>query len=241
MPALRSYSTELLVVMDMLNNTKTKDFMQEISGRDSSGPTRDIEPSWYKLGDFSAPHNDFTQMRSIAFLWNLSKYWDPSWGGAFHWSPAGNMEDGYHYPTFNTLLLFLPTPSSVHMVTPVTENAEGKRLLLGGHFIVGGRKITLTIHDPVEEDDIQDHLRFTADAAAWMAHDMDVDTITKDPIRKQTLLGLREAIANECLHPLDKSTHVIESYEEDDSTMNAGSCLGQERFDVIESGINLTA
>jgi hypothetical protein len=45
MPDLRRYSTEILEVMDMLNNTKTKDFMEEISGRDSSGPTRDIAPS----------------------------------------------------------------------------------------------------------------------------------------------------------------------------------------------------
>jgi Rps23 Pro-64 3,4-dihydroxylase Tpa1-like proline 4-hydroxylase len=47
------------------------------------------------------------------------------------------MEDGSHYPTFNTLLLFLPTPSSVHAVTPVTENAKGERLLIGEWYLAG--------------------------------------------------------------------------------------------------------
>jgi Rps23 Pro-64 3,4-dihydroxylase Tpa1-like proline 4-hydroxylase len=145
MPDKRSYSSELLEVMDMLDNTKTKDFMETISGRKCSGPTWNMNPSWYKPGDYASPHTDFLQMRYTAFLWNLSKDWDPSWGGAFYWSPAGNVEDGFHYPTFNTLLLFLPTPSSVHMVTPVTENAKGKRLVLGGTFVAGGGKDALTV------------------------------------------------------------------------------------------------
>jgi Rps23 Pro-64 3,4-dihydroxylase Tpa1-like proline 4-hydroxylase len=241
-PEKRSYSTELLEVMDMLNNTKTKDFMEAISGRKCSGPnTENIVPTWYKTGDFSSPHTHFKGTRSISFLWNLSKDWDPSWGGAFYWSPAGNMEDGYHYPTFNTLLLFLPTPTSVHMVTPVDKNANGKFLQLGGWYSTGGEKDSaLAIHDPIEDIYIheEDHNRLTADAAAWIAHDMDVDTITKDPIRKQKLLGLRKAIANEYLYPLDKSTHVIESYEEDGSTMNA--TLGQ-RVDIVEPGFDITA
>jgi hypothetical protein len=50
------------------------------------------------------------------------------------------------------------------------------------------------------------------DEAAWIAHYMDVDKITKDPTRKEKLFGLWEAIGNEYLYPLDKSTHVIESY-----------------------------
>jgi Rps23 Pro-64 3,4-dihydroxylase Tpa1-like proline 4-hydroxylase len=235
-----SYSTELLEVMDMLNNQKTKAFMETLSGRNCSGPTGNIAPTWYKPGEYSSPHTDFTFMRSFTFLWNLSKDWDPSWGGAFHWSPAGNMEDGYHYPTFNTLLLFLPTPTSVHMVTPVEKNAKGKRLVLGGSFVAGGGEDAFTTQDPIEDIYIheKDHNQLNADAAAWIAHDMDVDKITKDPIRKQKLLGLREAIANEYLYPLDKSTHVIESYEEDDSTMNA--TLGQ-RVDTVEPVFNITS
>jgi hypothetical protein len=195
----------------------------------------------YKPADYASPHTDFMQMRSTAFLWNLSKDWDPSWGGAFYWSPAGNMEDGFHYPAFNTLLLFLPTPSSVHMVTPVTKNAKGKRLVLGGTFMAGGGKDALTVQDPIEDINVQPeyHNRLMADAAVWIAHDMDVDKITIDPIRKQKLLGLRRAIANEYLYPLDKSTHVVESNEEqDDSVMKPG--LGQ-RVDSVEPRCSITS
>jgi hypothetical protein len=46
-----------------------------------------------------------------------------------------------------SLLLFLPTPSSLHMlVKPVTENAKGKRLVLGGG------KDASTAQGPVLED-----------------------------------------------------------------------------------------
>jgi hypothetical protein len=130
------------------------------------------------------------------------------------------VEDGHFFPTFNTLLLFLPTPTSVHAVTPVTENAKGKRLGLGGWYSAGGGKEDniLTIQDPIEDIYIheEDHIRLTAQEAVGIAHYMDVDKITKDPIRKRKLLGLTEAVANGYLYPLDKNTLIIESSENEE-------------------------
>jgi hypothetical protein len=88
------------------------------------------------------------------------------------------------------LCSFLPTPTSVHAVTPVTEYSKGKRLVLGGWYSAGGEKDNLlTIQDPI-------HIRLTAQEAVGIAHYMDVEKITKDPIRKKKLLGLTKAIAN---------------------------------------------
>jgi hypothetical protein len=215
----KAYLTELVDVLDMLHHPMTKGFMETISGRRCSSPIRKIEPSLYNPGDYSAPHTDFHGLRSVTFLWNLSKDWDPGWGGAFYWGPSKTVEDGYYYPTFNTLMLFLPTPTSIHAVTPVTENSKGKRLVLGGWYSAGGEKDNmLTIQDPIEDIYIheEDHIRLTAQEAVGIAHYMDVEKITKDPIRKKKLLGLAEAIANGYLYPLDKNALVIESSEDEE-------------------------
>jgi hypothetical protein len=119
-----AYSTELLDVLNMLNHPITTGFMEAISGRKCSGPTGNIVPTWYKPEDSSSPHTDFQGTWSVTFLWQLSKDWDPSWGGAFYWGPSKTVEDGYYYPTFNTLLLFLPTPTSMHAVMPVTDKMQ---------------------------------------------------------------------------------------------------------------------
>jgi hypothetical protein len=122
------------------------------------------------------------------------------------------VEDGHCYPAFNALLLFLPAPASMHAVTPVAENAKGKRLGLSGWCSAGDGK------DPIEDICIheEDHIRLTAQEAVGIARHMDVDKITKDPIRKKKLLGLTEAIANRHLHPLGKNTLIIESSEDEE-------------------------
>jgi hypothetical protein len=101
----------------------------------------------------------------------------------------------------------------------VSENSKGKRLVLGGWYSAGGEKDNmLTIQDPIEDIYIheEDHIRLTAQEAVGIAHYMDVEKITKDPIRKKKLLGLAEAIANGYLYPLDKNALVIESSEDEE-------------------------
>jgi hypothetical protein len=64
----------------------------------------------------------------------------PGLGRSFLLEPSKTMDNGHHYPAFNTLLLFLRTPTLVHASTPVAENAKGKRLALGGCCSAGGKK-----------------------------------------------------------------------------------------------------
>jgi hypothetical protein len=100
------------------------------------------------------PHLDFHGTQSVAFLWHLSKDWDPRWGGAFCWSPSNAVEYGCCCSTFNTLLFFLPSaPPLVRAVTPVAENAKkGKGLALGGRCSTGGKKDNMpTVQDPIED------------------------------------------------------------------------------------------
>ena len=84
-------------------------------------------------GDHSNPHTDRLDARTITFLWQLTKDWKPEWGGAFYWNKA-YYENAYQHPSYNTLLLFSVTTKSVHMVTPVTKKAKGKRLTYGGWY-----------------------------------------------------------------------------------------------------------
>ena len=69
--------------------------------------------------------------RTVAYVWHLSKGWQPEWGGGLYW--ADNAQNQRIYPaSFNTLVLFLVTPSSSHFVTPVSRHAAGQRLAFNG-------------------------------------------------------------------------------------------------------------
>jgi hypothetical protein len=70
----------------------------------------------------------------------------------------------------------------------VTENAKGERLLIGEWYLAGAVENDFTSNKPIEDICIQkeDHIRLTVDVAAWIAHYMDVDKITKDPTRKES-------------------------------------------------------
>ena len=69
----------------------TKAFIQRLSQRNCLGETP-FSASWYMPGDHSLPHDDFLgtgdgESRQVAFVWHLSKNWQPSWGGDFFWCP----------------------------------------------------------------------------------------------------------------------------------------------------------
>ena len=70
----------------------------------------------------------------MAFVWHLTKDWDPKWGGDLYWCRA------HHFvtPSFNTLALFTVGPDSAHFVTHVAPGARSKRLAINGWWT--GRK-----------------------------------------------------------------------------------------------------
>lgn len=114
-----------LEVRSLANAASTKRLMSRISGRDCEGKA-EFSCSWYRPGDFTHPHDDNQAHRSIAAVLNLSKDWDPKWGGSLFWAPSGS----HIVPRFNTLTLFNVAATSVHQVIPVSPLALQKRLTL---------------------------------------------------------------------------------------------------------------
>ena len=117
-------------VFSVIGHPATREWISELSGRECFGvPTG--SPSHYAPGDYSLPHSDWMGQRTVAYVWHLSKGWQPEWGGGLYW--ADNAQNQRIYPaSFNTLVLFLVTPSSSHFVTPVSRHAAGQRLAFNG-------------------------------------------------------------------------------------------------------------
>ena len=87
-----------------------------------TGWTEGPMATWYREGDFISPHSDLANNRAISFVLSLTKGWRESWGGSFWWF---NGQPQCMTPAFNSLLLFLPSPKSLHLVTPVTFATRG--------------------------------------------------------------------------------------------------------------------
>jgi len=116
---------------EIFRSDSTKNFIQQLSQKDCEGETI-FSVSLYLPGDHSLPHNDFLgnkdEYRQVAFVWYLTKDWQPDWGGDFFWCPKSR----YISPSFNTLLLFNVRNDSLHFVTHVSPHAQSKRLAISG-------------------------------------------------------------------------------------------------------------
>ena len=120
----------LHAALGVFDHPGTKQRISELSARDCLGAAIG-SPSYYAPGDYSLPHSDWMGQRTVAYVWHLSKGWQPDWGGGLYW--AQNAQNQRIYPaSFNTLVLFLVTPSSSHFVTPVSRHAAGQRLTFNG-------------------------------------------------------------------------------------------------------------
>lgn len=114
-------------VKSVLDGGPAKELMGALSQRDCLGPL-DFGASLYLPGDHSLPHQDFGLGRNVAFIWHLTKRWDPSWGGGLFWCPSGITV----CPQFNCFTIFNVTSASAHLVTVVSQYAREKRLSLNG-------------------------------------------------------------------------------------------------------------
>ena len=104
--------------------------------------------TWYRAGDFISPHSDLyatrEESRALTFILSLTKGWRPEYGGALWWFDG---EPASITPAFNSLVLFVPSPRSWHMVSPVTGGGEDvhahhrqphapyRRLAISGWFV----------------------------------------------------------------------------------------------------------
>lgn len=120
---------------DTFASAATRDFVTDLSGQDCSG-----EPAFaaglYLPGDHSLPHDDSYGTRTVAYVWHLTRDWNPAWGGDFYWVPNRLSLP----PSFNTLLLFVVSKKSDHFVTTVSPYAKGQRLAINGWWQHGGKQ-----------------------------------------------------------------------------------------------------
>jgi len=116
----------------VMDNPKSKTFMNDLTDRDTSGIIRS-GASWFAPNGYVLPHDDHREMRTVSYVWHLSRNWLPEWGGALYWCPE-NHAHAYVHASFNTLTLFSVTTGTIHMVTPVNPAATEKRLTFNGWF-----------------------------------------------------------------------------------------------------------
>lgn len=94
---------------------------------------REIFASKYTAGDHLDVHNDSLQGREIAFVWNLSKDWEPHDGGVLVLSD-GPAERTF-LPGFNRLVMFgVGDGGRDHRVTEVAATTTKKRIAIAGWF-----------------------------------------------------------------------------------------------------------
>ncbi len=123
------YPAAVAECKQLLESAATRELMTRWSQRDCSGALT-FGASLYLPGDHSLPHRDLSPGRTVAFVWHLTKAWEPGWGGAFYWCPTGTSVA----PLFNCLTLFNVTEASLHLVSAVSPYARGKRLAVSGWF-----------------------------------------------------------------------------------------------------------
>lgn len=116
-----------LEIKRVFDSAPAKQAISDLSQRDCGG-LLDFGASLYLPGDHSLPHQDLGLGRSVAFVWHLTKRWEPSWGGGLFWCPSGMTLA----PRFNCLTIFVVSPASAHFVTVVSSYAREKRLSING-------------------------------------------------------------------------------------------------------------
>ena len=164
----RAFPPALLDCRRRFESADAKALAARWSGRNCDGELQ-FGASNYLAGDHSLPHTDSAMRRHVAFIWHLTKDWQPSWGGSLFWCPTG----AEVVPRFNSLTLFNVTSSSVHFVAPVSPYARGQRLTINGWWTTS----ETIAPDPTIGDDkdvfIRDghygapHVRFGRDGKLW--------------------------------------------------------------------------
>ena len=120
---------ELTVAKLIFFNMQTRLFMQKLASTATLSQP-DFYAGYFHSGDYASPHTDWSPNRRLSWVFHLTKYWNPKWGGSFHWGPS----DTNVPPEFNTLAMFRVTPTGTHSVLPVTPLARSKRLTINGWF-----------------------------------------------------------------------------------------------------------
>ena len=115
----------------------TKQWISDVTNRDTSGPPDSVEASEFRPDDYTHPATAFVGQRTVAWKWILAASdWKRFWGGALYWCPEEN-EHAWIHAEFNTLVLFSVTNETSHFVTTVNSAAAkhgARRLELSGYW-----------------------------------------------------------------------------------------------------------
>lgn len=119
-------------VLEYLNSPAFLDPMREITGVTAIRKA-DAQATCYRPGHFLRHHDDSRQgdqLREVAYVINLTRNWQPDWGGLLHFhDEQGNVIETLT-PRFNTLNLFrVPMDHYVSLVAPW---AGGNRYAITG-------------------------------------------------------------------------------------------------------------
>src|SRR5262249_51536284 len=125
-------SPAMLTAFMIFSSSESVIWAGEFVGSDCSGVV-DLGASWYMPGDHSTPHSDSLLRRKLAFVWHLTREWEPSWGGHLVWMRG----DKILPPEYNTLHLFDTRKSGRHYVMQVAPIARGQRLCWNGWWTGG--------------------------------------------------------------------------------------------------------
>jgi hypothetical protein len=133
LPMNRPWPGGVTRLRSALDHPESKKLITELTGEDCMGPA-ELVASAYLPGDHAMPHNDRNFARTVSMVWYLTREWVPEWGGNFFWCYTNQ----YILPQFNTLALFITSSQkSWHMVSPVTPEAQGRRLAVSAWFTAG--------------------------------------------------------------------------------------------------------
>ncbi len=107
-------------VFEFLNSRRFLTFIREVTGDETIG-FADAQATCYESGHFLTCHDDNVdgKNRRCAFVLNLTREWQPDWGGALQFfGDDGHVEEAF-LPTFNALNMFrVPQRHSVSIVAP---------------------------------------------------------------------------------------------------------------------------
>jgi Rps23 Pro-64 3,4-dihydroxylase Tpa1-like proline 4-hydroxylase len=202
----KDYSVAMREAYSLFDHPETKRWMTRLSGRDCSGEgNASGSASNYFPGDYSMPHTDHYGQRAMAFVWHLSKNWDPRWGGALYWT-GEHHEHAYQHATFNTLTLFSVTAHTTHFVTAVSRHAKEKRLAFSGWW---DASYCPKAEDPLIERyaTAEDRLTLTKNQSEAILK-MDFSGVS-DPKRRAKLEEIQSLLYRE-QYPERKSVHVVD-------------------------------
>jgi Rps23 Pro-64 3,4-dihydroxylase Tpa1-like proline 4-hydroxylase len=121
-------------VLELLNTNETLDFVRRITGI-ATLRKADAQATLYQPGNFLTLHDDGgspTEQRRVAYVLNLTRRWQPDWGGLLHFvNNDGEIVESW-LPEFNVLVLFkVPVKHTVSYVAPF---AGERRFAITGWF-----------------------------------------------------------------------------------------------------------